>query len=421
MSPTKPTARPRQLTMAGWFVVAASAFLVLSVFDTLTTLRSVDTRERVTEWLSSPLGEGLGLSVAEALSGMRVALMVTGVSAAAAAVMGFFVLQRHRGARIGLTIAAATILVATMVTAPVSGGLTGVLIAAATLMVWSAPARDWFAGRAVRDSVFGPPAQSSTQQPTDREETVPEEKATPDEGTRPEDQQSRRTPPVSSLSTSSPSDRPGSTYGFGGSPSTGQAPRPVATQPEWSAPVGVAGPPPAYRPQTVPAPTKLACILTWVFSGTVAMLYGATVLALIVAHEEITDLVLDSAEWQRANLREDLLLPVLWVGCLMFLAWSLGACVLAWFTWRRHNWARWLLAASAGAALVAATFAIPVGLLHQLACMATIAGLFSATARAWFAQRGGYGPPPSGGAPPPQPPTAQPPPQPPGQDKPPVW
>ena len=53
------------------------------------------------EWLSTPTGEGLGLSVAEALSGLRVALMVSGVCAAASTVLGVFVLQRHRGARIG--------------------------------------------------------------------------------------------------------------------------------------------------------------------------------------------------------------------------------------------------------------------------------------------------------------------------------
>ena len=75
--------------------------------------------------------------------------------------------------------------------------------------------------------------------------------------------------------------------------------------------------------------------------------------------------MLDSPEWQRANLDSDLLVPVLWVGCLMFLGWSLGACVLAWFAWRRHNWARWLLAASAVATVVAAIFAFPVGVLHQ--------------------------------------------------------
>ena len=70
-------------------------------------------------------------------------------------------------------------------------------------------------------------------------------------------------------------------------------------------------------------------------------------------------------------------MPVLWVGCLMFLGWSLGACVLALFTWRRHNWARYLLVASAGAALVASTFAFPVGIAHQIACAVTIGALFS--------------------------------------------
>jgi hypothetical protein len=58
--------------------------------------------------------------------------------------------------------------------------------------------------------------------------------------------------------------------------------------------------------------------------------------------------------------------------------------VLALFTWRRHNWARYLLAGSAGAALVAALFAFPVGFLHQLACALTIVGLFSARSREWF-------------------------------------
>ena len=99
-----------------------------------------------------------------------------------------------------------------------------------------------------------------------------------------------------------------------------------------------------------------------------------------------------SPEWQRANLQPDMLVPVLWLGCLMFLGWSLGACVLAWFTWRRHNWARWLLAASAAAALVAALFAFPVGMLHQVAAALTIAGLFAPTSRAWFAEQRRAGP-----------------------------
>src|SRR3954469_14798781 len=97
-------ARPRQLTLAGWLVDVGSVMLVITVYSSIASLNSVDTRDRVSEWLSTPTGEGLGLSVADALSGLRVALMVTGLCAAASAVLGVFVLQRHRGARIALSV-----------------------------------------------------------------------------------------------------------------------------------------------------------------------------------------------------------------------------------------------------------------------------------------------------------------------------
>ena len=47
------------------------------------------------------------------------------------------------------------------------------------------------------------------------------------------------------------------------------------------------------------------------------------------------------------------------------------------FTWRRHDWARWLLAFSAGFAFLLALAAFPVGMIHQLACALTIGGLFN--------------------------------------------
>ena len=144
------SARPRQLTLAGWFVVAGSVMLVITVYSAIASLNSVETRDRVTDWLSTPTGQDLGLSVADALSGLRVALMVTGLCAAASAVLGFFVLQRHRGARIALSVIVVPILLANLMTAPLTGGLLGALIAAATVILWTGPARDWFAGRPVR-------------------------------------------------------------------------------------------------------------------------------------------------------------------------------------------------------------------------------------------------------------------------------
>ena len=130
--------------------------------------------------------------------------------------------------------------------------------------------------------------------------------------------------------------------------------------------------------------------------------------ALIVVQDQIVDYVVDSPEWKQANLPQDLLVPALWLAVLMFLVWALGACVLAWFTWRRHNWARWLLATSAAGAFVVGLLAFPAGILHQLAAVLTIVGLFLSTSRAWFEQgtQNTWQGPPSG--PPPGPPPGHP-------------
>ena len=139
-------------------------------------------------------------------------------------------------------------------------------------------------------------------------------------------------------------------------------------------------------PSAVPVPVKIACILTWVFSGLVALMYAGVLVALIAVRDQIVDYVVDTPEWQRSELQQDILVPVLWLGVLMFLGWAVGACVLAFFTWRRHNWARWLLATSAAATFVVGMFAFPVGILHQLAAVLTIVGLFLSTSRTWFEQ-----------------------------------
>jgi hypothetical protein len=183
-------------------------------------------------------------------------------------------------------------------------------------------------------------------------------------------------------------------------------------------------------------------VCTWVFSGLVALVYVALLFVLVVARNDIVDYVTGLPEWQQSSISSDMLLPVLWLGSLLFLAWSVGALVLAWFTWRRHNWARYLLVVSAGVSLLASVFAFPVSLLHIVACIATIACLFTARSRAWFAmpthgywppqgpppgplqgppQGAPQGPPPgqSYGPPPPPPPASGPPPD--RQGKPPVW
>lgn len=256
-------------------------------------------------------------------------------------------------------------------------------------------------------------------------------------------------PAASELSTAGSSTAPVPTSGFGERLPQGAEPRSGS----WAPPTYAAA---ALGP-AVPVTVKVACILTWAFSGLVALMYLVVLFVMILAQDRMVELVVETPEWQRANLDQDVLVPALWAGVLMFLGWALGACVLAWFAWRRHGWARWALAVSAGVTLLVGFFAFPVGLLHQLAAGLTIAGLFSSAAREWYARRvwtpgappggptsgppdssqggppGPQGGPPSGSpddpgwqhAPPPSYPSGPPQPgpgqQPPPGGKPPVW
>jgi hypothetical protein len=401
MSDTNAPARPRQLTMAGCFVVGGSLLLLVSVFDTVTNLNSVDTRDEVARVLSS--NGGLDLTVAQALTVMRAGLTVAAVCAAAAAVLGFFVLQRNRSARLALSIVAVPILL----TAPLTGGLVGALVAASTAVLWSGPARDWFAGRPVRQPVEPRRTPPAPVPPADGPAGGPVDPPGP------------TAPEISTRAYPSPA-QPPATRGFGEQPT---APSPAQSGATDWATAGRQPWPTTTTAGSTPVPVKVACFLTWAFSGTVALMYAAVLVALVVDRGQVVDLVTRSPAWKQGNLQQDMLLPVLWLGCLMFLAWSVGACVLAAFTWRRHNWARYLLVASAGAAMVAATFAIPVGLVHQIAAAVTIGALFSARARAWFAAPTGGprlppGPPGPGGWAPPASQDTQP--QYP-EGKPPVW
>ncbi len=392
MSETGTPARPRQLTMAGGFVIGGSVLLLLSIFDTMANLQSVEMRDEITKVIDSPTGQGLGISVSEALAAMRVGLMVAAACAAAAVVLGVYALQRHRAARLALGVLAVPILL----TAPLTGGLIGAVVAAATLMLWSGPARDWYAGRPVRES--GPASAAPRSRPRPPEQPTPpgpdhghgrEQYPAPPPGPPAAGDQSS-TPRATSLTTAGSSTEPGTTAGFGQLPTALAAPSAGDRLP----------PPYAATPSDseVPVTVKVACILTWVFSGVVAMLYAGMLLALLVAQDRIVDYVVTSPAWQRAGLERSTLVPILWVGCLVFLAWAVGALVLAWLTWRRHNWARWLLAGSAAATVVVAIFAFPIGVLHQLAAVLTIVGLFGTAARNWFAPRSWApgGPPASG-------------------------
>ena len=134
------------MTIAAWLVMTGSVFVVLTAFDQIAAMHSLETREAVEDFLSKPPGEDLGLGVQGMLSVMRVLTMVTAACATAAAILGYQVLQRSRSARLVLTVLAAPLFLAGMVV----GGFLPAVIVGSIVMLWFQPARDWIDGKAPR-------------------------------------------------------------------------------------------------------------------------------------------------------------------------------------------------------------------------------------------------------------------------------
>lgn len=358
MSQSSAPARPRQVTTATAFVIGGSLMLLLLVFDSLTRLQSLETRDEIIKVLGSPTGKGLGLSVEQALIGMRVGLSIAAVASAAAVVLGIFVLQRHRGALIGLSIAAVPLLL----TAPFSGGFLGALVPAATAALWTRVGRDWFAGRTPVEPER--PSRSSSDPSGSQAPSVP---PTPVWTSTSPDR------PIPHLPTDAPSaNYPAPTQGFGQAPAAG-----------WPAPQHHAAHAPAAADR-MPVQVRVACWLTWVGSAVALFSFGAVAVVLLTDATRIVDTVVAQPTWDPKLAPREMVVPALWTGLSIMIIWAIAAIVLAFLTWRRHDWARYLLAISAGIALLLSFLAFPAGLVHGLACAVSLGALFSVPTRAWF-------------------------------------
>lgn len=404
--------------MAGWTIAVASALLVVSVFDAMGRLRSVDMREQLAEALDSASARRLGISVDQATDLVRVLLFVGALAAVAAAILGIFVLQRHTGARIGVSVLAAPILV----TAPFAGGFWGTLVVCAAILLWTRPARDWFAGRAP-----SAPARPREEPPA----AAPPVWGQPD--WQAPGQPGPGVPPGSDPVSGQPGPGVPPNPGQSGSgmPPAADRPEPApGQQGPWAVPLPVTGPgahqpPPTHQwgqPAPPPAPWQqrpvgrppqllVACIVAAVVTGITAMFLLAVLAFLAIDSDALVRAVRESPEWNEAY-DDRLVVPAMVVGGLVLLGWCLATLVLILFAWRRHQWAWALLIASAGLATVVSLFAFPVGLLNVATAGVTVVLLLSLPVRAWF--RG-----PRQG--PPMPPPQQQPPPPPPSGQPPVW
>jgi hypothetical protein len=334
---SEPLPRPGLVTMAGWMIMGGAVLMVLTVFETITSLNTLETREAVARFLAEPPGQGLGLDVSGALVVLRTVSMIAAACAAMAAVLGFHVLRRNRGARLGVTVLAVPLFFSGAVT----GGLLSSVVAFSIALLWLEPSRNWFDGVRPR-----PEAERAA---------TGERRTTPASGSP--------QPPIPP-----PASAPRPHQGFGTAPTT--APQQAV---------------PGQRPAAV----LWACVLTWVLSGLAATMMVLS--ALVIALEPA--LVFDELRRQNPELGEqgitDRAVQVAtYVTAGVTVVWALAAVVLAVFVLRRFGWARVALLASAGGAgavCLVASLGSLLMVLPAFGCAVTFSLLLRPEVRAWFA------------------------------------
>ena len=145
------SARPSQVTMAGWTVIVGSVLVVVTVFDQVSSLHTVEVREAFQQALSEPMARNLGVTVDQVLVTVRVLSSIVAACAAATAILGWHVLRRHKPSRLALTVLAVPLFVCGII----SGGFFTAFVAAGAMMLWSKPARAWFDGAQNADKQSG--------------------------------------------------------------------------------------------------------------------------------------------------------------------------------------------------------------------------------------------------------------------------
>jgi len=336
--------RPPQVTAAGWLVVAGSVIVVLMAFSEVAGLRSLETRESVSDYFSRPPLDSLGVGVQAGLDALRVTLMVTAACAAATAVLGWHVLQRSRGARVAASVLAVPLFLSGLfISGLVGGGMFSAVVVAAIVMLWLQPARDWF------DGVARAPLPAPEPRQTPDPFQVPTRDATRD--------------PLLDLPPPS-------------------AP-PLHPTPYAAAPSGQ-----RVAPVQRPVPVVWACVLTWVFSASAFTLLLLTFVVMLAA----PDTVIEEAHRQNPDLAgqgvsDAMLRTTVYVTSVVVVLWSAGAIALGVLTWRRVRWAASALVASAAVAgglcllVVASSLVLALPL---VGCVATVLMLLRPEARSWF-------------------------------------
>ena len=318
------------MTLAGTLIMIGSVAVVLLVFDRLTGLQTLETRQSVETFLAEPPGSDLGVGVDGVLSIIRTLGMIAAGCATAAAILGYQVLRRSRSARIAVTVLAVPLFITGMIT----GGFIPAVVAAAALMLWLQPARDWFSDEPPRrEAPAAQPIAPSATRPGDRGAELP--------------------PPA----------------------------RPAA----------YSGPQVASTATRPPAVTW-ACILTWACAGLTTAATAISAVAFALEPDVILDEArLQSPELAEQGVTDTMLMATTYVMLGLVVLWCIAVVVLALLTFRRVGWARIVLVVSASVTAAVCLLGSALGgfllVVPLVASAVAIVFLLRPDVKAWFAAR----------------------------------
>jgi hypothetical protein len=369
------TQRPPQVSLASGIVMFSSVVVLLTVWERVSSLGSLETQQAIAEVLADSPFTSLDLTVSSTTELLRISCMVAAACACATAILGWYVRKPDRSARLGLTLFAVPV----FVTGLPAGGLAGSFVAAGAAMLWMQPGREWFAtGR------WTPPAPAT-----------PKDKATGKDGSassgRP-DPWSRAPQPPGTPGADSPGVPPPASRPFGEPPASPYG-QPYPQPHQQAHPQPYAAQQPGAWPQHQAAPARpgamvAAFVITVVTAGG---LLGLSVLWLAIAGLS-PDFLMSLLEQQQPELVADgltleQLRTTVFAVAGAFVVWCLVALVLAGFAMARRAWARrglMVSAAFSAAACFALVLSAPLVLIPAAAAVATVVCLRRVEVRRWF-------------------------------------
>ena len=320
--------RPPQVTLASSIVMFASVIVLLTAWERVSALGSLETQDAIRAALAEGPFSSLGLDVQSATGLLRVVMMVAAASACATAILGWYVRKPDRSARLALSIFAVPVFLSGMTV----GGLAGSFVAAGAAMLWLTPGREWFAtGR------WTPPAPRT--EPSVRDAAL------------------RRTPP------------------------------PVAPP----QPTGQSQPPPPalqHQLHARPAAMVAAFVITVVMAGGLLTMSLLWVAIAGLAPELLRSVLEEQPQLVDEGLSFDQVRDTVLAFAGAFIVWCVVALVLAGFAMARRDWARRGLMVIAAFSAVGCMFFVLENLLvvfPAMAAMATVACLRRVEVRRWFA------------------------------------